>query len=191
MELKGDIFIVPTSLNICDDRRNDQYGYDITNIYGLQVCFEGIITSPECDNWSCHQHPKLENKITSRFPVELFMGKKEGDTIEFIINNIKINVTCNQLNYKYNMNTFENVLYDLTQSFGGVCSAQYYKPLLTERSQMYLLIANHEKYSRSIAKEPKEPNTFKYSKNYIDNCKTESQKKPFLSFIESWVNFVK
>lgn len=75
--LHGDLFIVPNSLQVCDHVSIDPlYGYNIDNISGLQVCLEGWITNDECDNWSCHDHPKLKNRLTSRFPVVLFMGKK-------------------------------------------------------------------------------------------------------------------
>lgn len=180
--LYGDIFVIPNSLQICDD--NGLYGYAVEDVNGLQVCFEGWITNDECDNWSCHHYDKIGDNFSNKIPVELFMGKKEGDTVNMTIHGKQVVVTCRQKEYRYSKNAFENVLYNLTKSFGGVCASSYFSPPLCERSQMAMILSTHEKYARSLNMPIVEPNTFNYSKSYINQCKNDGIQRPRLSLTE-------
>lgn len=179
----ADIFIIPNCLQICED--HGIYGYDIDNVQGLQVCFEGWITSDECENWCRHGCKLLGGKkFSDKFPIELFIGKKEGDVVELLINDKKINVTCRQQPYRYGNQNFEDMMYTVTQSFGGVCAPTYFNPPLSERSQRAMILVAHERYTRSLNLPTKEPMDFKYASNYIDQCKSDSLRKPYLSLIE-------
>jgi hypothetical protein len=186
--LYGDIFIVPNSLQVCDFYKFDDYGYDVENVSGLQVCFEGWIINDECKNWSRYCYKEFESShICDRFPVKLFMGKHEGDTVEVTIRGRKVVLFCLQTPHRYGERKFEEVLYDLTQSFGGICAPCYYKPPLCENSQYAILLANHEKYSRSMGFQIKEPTCFRYLTDYTEKCNSEAIKKSYISDIEQLV----
>ena len=171
--IRGDIFIVPNSLQICDD--HGSYGYNVQDVTGLQVCFEAWMTNDECENWSCHYYDKFNKKrISDRMPVELFIGKREGDTVEVTINGIKAILTCAQKSYRYSSDSFENLMYHLTQSFGGLVDASYFSPPLTNESQRAMIIANHERYARSLGFGPKNPETFRHNKPLEAAINTET-----------------
>ncbi|XWV25356.1 putative ORFan [Tupanvirus deep ocean] len=174
--LYGDIFIIPNSLQIHND--TGTYTYTVDNFKGLQVCFEGWITNSECENWIRHGYSKLNGDyISEYFPVELFMGKREGDTVEIVIFGKKCVLRCAQLPYRYSGNgtiKFEDMLYDLTQSFGGVCSPSYFTPPLSETMQRAMLIVNHERYARSINKDSIDPVKFRYYNNCNEQCKKDT-----------------
>jgi hypothetical protein len=170
---RGDIFIVPNSLQICDD--HGTYGYTVDNCKGLQVCFIGWLTNDQCENWADHSYEKFGNiKLSNKFPMELFMGKCEGDTIELSVKGIKMVLTCRQQPYRYGNNgktKFEEILYDLTKSFGGVCNKNYFDPPLLEGSQCIMIIANHERYARSLEFPSIEPANFRFADVYIKSMK--------------------
>ena len=87
--LYGDIFVVPSYIIVCDDQRKLQnmlQYYNIKNLKGPQVCFEMCIANNECTNWNAYIYEKI-GFITSWMPIELFIGKREGDKIELLINN--------------------------------------------------------------------------------------------------------
>ena len=174
--LVGDIFIVPNSLQICDD--HGDYCYSVNNCKGLQVCLNGWLTNDKCDNWCSHCYEKFGGKsVRDKFPVELFMGKREGDTIEVSVDDIKMILTCRQLPYRYSNGgtiKFEDRLYDLTQSFGGVCREKYFNPPLHERSQRSMIIANHERYARLLGLPLIEPTKFRYIEGFTNQCREDS-----------------
>lgn len=184
--LEADIFIIPNSLQICDSKVSDDvYDYNVTNVTGLQVCFEAWITNRDCSNWNLILYPKLGCKITSKIPIEPFIGKKEGDIVELFVNGKRIFVRCIQKKYKYNSHgAFEDLLYNLSKSFGGICPPSYYNPPLSEKSQMAFFIANHEKISRTYCKEVIDPVSFRFSNKYIEQCKHDSDKLPYVSEYE-------
>lgn len=161
----GKIFMYPGSLKICQD--SGIYCYDVENITGLQVCFESCINSDECKNWGRYGHPEI-GKFRELMPVKLFMGKKEGDTVELLIKGKKIIVTIDQLNSKYfRYGAFHDFLYDMTKSFGGIYSSHYFTPPLCEKRQCEMLINNHKLYSESIGYEIVQPNDFRYNNEYL------------------------
>jgi len=83
-------------------------------------------------------------------------------TVEMVVRDKIIMATCKQQPYRYGKQNFENLLYDLSDSFGGVCSPGYFDPPLDKQSQRALLLANHEKYARSLNFPIKKPKTFRY-----------------------------
>ena len=158
--LYADIFMYPNSLQVCEDF--GLYGYNVQNTTGLQVCFESWITDSECDNWGRHKHPKV-GSFSDRIPVSLFLGKREGDQVELQINGYKIIVTLAQSKYRYaRYGKFEDLLYDLTQSFGGICSSSYFTPTLDKKSQVNILYENHKAYSQSLGFDVINPEQFRY-----------------------------
>lgn len=165
--LYADIFMYPNSLQVCEDF--GMYGYVVQNSKGLQVCFESWITNSECENWGRHGHPKV-GRFSDRIPVELFMGKREGDQVELVINGFTVIVTLAQEKYRYHSyGKFENLLYDLTKSFGGICDKKYFTPELSEKEQANMLYANHENYCRSLGFEIVEWSKFRYYRQYSEN----------------------
>lgn len=115
--------------------------------------------------------------------------KREGDSVEFASSGIKIVVNCVQTKYRYaNNGNFEDLLYNLTQSFGGCCDEAYYKPPLSKRSQLAFFVTNHERYARSIGQELKDPTSFRFASCYVDQCREDSVKTPYMTLIERFVN---
>jgi len=152
-------------------------------VNGLQTCFQAWVTNNECENWK-HYH-KFSNPVSERFPVALFVGKKEGDQVVLTIQGVPIVLTCRQLNYKYSENgCFEDLLYNLTQSFGGICSPSYFDPPLSKISQMSFIISAHENYARLSGFPIVEPSAFRHGTVYTKECRLESEKEPHLSPIE-------
>ncbi|AYV85635.1 MAG: putative orfan [Satyrvirus sp.] len=103
-----DFFIKPSPLIICDysDDIDDTSCYCVQNVSGLQVCFDGVMTSKNFYD---------EKKCTpTKFPVELFVGKKEADEVELIFGGVKVVLICAQ--NKYTNENFEEVLYGLQTS---------------------------------------------------------------------------
>jgi hypothetical protein len=169
----ADICINPMALTIFDKKMNyveglpDRYGYDVDDVSGPQVCFYGWITDSECDDWTRAARKGFARSITDVFPVELFMGKKEGDTVALTIFNKKIVVTCSQTAHEYaEYGNFEMCLFELTKSFGGMQRPNYFKPDLAIRSQMAFFIRNHERYARSLDMKPSEPHNFRHVNEY-------------------------
>lgn len=164
--VRGDIFIVPCALVICDAITNSgEFGYDASNVGGLQVCFEGRIRGD-----------LLDHRIirSSKFPVELFMGKKEGDRAELKMFGKKVVVRCLQAEYKYNSEgIFEYLLYHLTKSFEGVCDPSCFSPPLPKYIQMTMMVANHQRYARSVGMRPCEPGSFNHSDLYFAEFRKE------------------
>ena len=169
--LRGDIFIVPNSLSIYDNV--DLECYDTENIQGLQVCFQAWITNDECENWCRHSYDKFGLNISEHFPVELFLGKREGDEVDLMIKGKSVVVTCRQQKYKYGSDSFENILYHLTKSFGGVCSSKHFNPPLSCRSQLAMYVVNHERFARSHGFEIVEPIHFNCRICYSEQCKAD------------------
>ena len=158
--LYADIFMYPNSLQVCED--SGFYGHNVQNATGLQVCFQSWIISDDCSNWGSDSHPEV-GRFSDRIPVSLFMGKREGDQVELEINGYKIIVTLSQLKYKYACyGKFEDSLYDLTKSFGGICSEKYFTHSLEEKSQAKMLYENHKAYSQSLGFEVVKPESFRY-----------------------------
>ncbi len=83
--VRGDIFLYPSGAHVYGKYPEDIYGrrcdYGISENYIVTVAT--WITSNKSSNWPRHGHPLLN--IDENLPCELFMGKIEGDTIEFII----------------------------------------------------------------------------------------------------------
>ena len=165
--LEGEIFIIPNSIQVVFPYPKDQYGYSCrsTNAEDLsegpRACFEGWICNDECANWARHSYPRLTTKINDRFPVDLFMGKREGDVVEFLLGGKNVRLRCSQLNHRYaNYGNFQDVMYNLTQSFGGIYQDAGID--LTKEQQRELLIDNHIHYARSIDKPLVNPSKFRY-----------------------------
>ena len=143
---RGHIYVIPTPLQVYENQ--GEYHYDVQDIKGPQVCFRGCIISDDYKNWSSYYHKKI-GKISDWFPVELFMGKKEGDLVELTIHNKYVILTCLQKPYASGSITFENTLYNTSQSFAGIYYPKDFQKPITKEYQELMLITNHIKYSRS------------------------------------------
>ena len=162
--LRGNIFIIPSPLQIFSDIGT--FKYDVQNIKGPRVCLRGQIIDDDYNNLTNYHCEKIGKKISDKFPLDLFMGKKEGDTIELMINSKYIILTCSQKKSFEDANKtkpFEDLLYDLTQTFGGVCPETSFKPPFSKYKQKLMLIENHENYARSHNFAILDPETFKFA----------------------------
>lgn len=166
----GDISIIRSYVTICNE--NGWLSYDMKNITGLQVCFS-------CSIKYVDQKSDIKDDATKEIvenirwmPMELFMGKREGDKVEINIKNIHLIVTCTQQNM-YEKTKFEEILHMTTQSFGGVTSPSSYEPPLCERSQCAMILANHEKYSRSLKIPTSDLDMFKFIECYFEQSKKD------------------
>lgn len=94
----GDIYITDPRCYICEN-------YSMTNCTGYQYCFRGIIANYNA-YWGFS------------FPISLFNGKREGDSVELNYHNgysYTIKVTCAQLKYRNSaFGLFEEALYHLS-----------------------------------------------------------------------------
>lgn len=195
LELTADILIVPNAPSICDHKSIDKYGYSVLGISGIQVCFPAYIIGSDERNWMSSGHPMLKgSRLSDKIPCELFYGKKEGDIVNLsFMGKDDKPITCklniNTQKYKYReQGRFEDLLYYLTQSFGGVCDASYFSPPLHERSQRAMLLVNHEKYARSVSKCIVEPTRFRFSSSYIKQCEIDAGVTPYEGPLEKLVN---
>lgn len=167
-------------------RATDDYNYDCLNVTGNQVCIQGIIFEDpdKIRSWSSKESPVLGRKISNKFPLCLFFGKKAGDTVDLIfLNKAKQQVTVTVTLYVPGTKSFQDILYERTTGFGGVYDADYEDDL--PRVMQYCMItAAHQQYADSVGKPASLPNTFRHSSGWIECMKEESSKKPKLSYIE-------
>lgn len=133
--LYGNISIIPNFLKICNN-------YDVNDISGTQVCFQGYISSSDCDNWSGYYYKKI-GKMTSLFPMELFVNKKEGDIISLSINDVQVILTCAQKMSKYNNDTFEYTLYTTSTLFDNILLSNNF-----HFSHILMVVDIHIKHAR-------------------------------------------
>ena len=179
----ADIFIVPNPIGVYDFKTNAIFCFPSHSIrdLGLQVCFEAVIIYDDYKNINAHVYGMTGKSCTQIVPIELFLGKKEGDIVKLVIDSNEVIVTCDQLKYKYaNQGSFETTLYELTKSFYNLNDEKNYQPALSKRTQMALLIVTHERYARSVGFEPIEPTKFRYASNYIDQCKIDALAIPYI-----------
>lgn len=173
----ADIYIIPNPIGVYDSKNNAIDGCKHHNMddLGLQVCFEACIVYDDFKNLNNNVYNVWGRSLSRMMPIEIFIGKKEGDTIKLDIDYKEIIVTCAQLKYQYaDHGNFETTLYNLTKSFYNLNDENNYKQALSKRSQMALILATHEKYARSIGFEPTEPTKFRYARNYINQCKLDA-----------------
>lgn len=99
----GFVFLYPNGIYQRDmsiiERQSD-YGYPQSQRY-----VECWITSNFCDNWSRHGYP-----IDEYLPVELFLGKKEGDSVRFMLHGREIKLFLRQQWFRYGGINFEDLL---------------------------------------------------------------------------------
>lgn len=137
----------------------------------LQLCFRAYVSN------KAFNYP-----VSNKFPVELFMGKKEGDLVELNLFGERYSVRLSQLTRDFN--SFESVLFYLTKSFTGVSNPENYHPKLSIKEQIYMIISSSDKYARSIGKEPENPTMFIRGDLFIELCEEDSKKVAILSPME-------
>lgn len=149
------ITIIPNSIQVRNIKEFDYEGTHNEN----EPCFEAWI-GDEQQNW-CRNPPKGQSRIPERIPCCLFYGIKEGDKVVLLLKDRKYTVECRQLNTKWGDKNFEETLYDLSSSFGGVYSPmETYDP--NQEQQKKLLILNHQKICAALGKPVKDPTKFRY-----------------------------
>lgn len=141
-----------------DKGRSAAY-YDATDLAGLEVCFRGRLIDTETNSSLMHRvHPKIGFQLSEHIPVKSFLGKKEGDEVELTLSSdLKIIVTCSQKTSRYqHWGNLDDVLYNATASYGGVCDASYFDPPLSQSEQKRLISETHLAYAKSINKPAKD-----------------------------------
>ena len=135
--------------------------YDCLNVTGQQVCFRALIYSDpnKIVSWSSEEGP-LGICISQYIPISLFYGKREGDEVALRFLNKDKEVM--NVDVKLNQKNFENILHQMTSSFGGVY-VQNDKNDISEIKQCCYIITAHDQYSHSIGKPTLEPDQFKYN----------------------------
>jgi len=176
--MKLDIMIVPNAIQVLLDQKVDTTGYCVSNVSGLYACFQGRLIHTD--------HIDLPKAIASvvpglrqhcsyeRFPCELFLGKKENDIVmvDLIGENdpVTVELRCKTQDYRYaSCGKFEDLLYELTKSFGGM----YSDTILPYSTQLACLLVNHERVSRAFGKPVIDPLKFRFSDSYINICRME------------------
>ena len=144
--MKLPVAVKNNCFSICDHISNHSssnygYVYDCMPDRGLQVCFEALIKVNVNDALSLTDdyyidHP-LGKRISRWLPVELFLGKREGEHVDVMINDKPVTFICAQLKYG-DAKPFEERLYEHTKSFGGICGANYYTPPLSGRLTIFI-----------------------------------------------------
>ncbi len=107
---KGDVFIIPNPAYVCGERLRYHGNYGTEG--GPLVSVETWVMSHRCGNWSRHA-----KNIDDALPAQLFLGKKEGDSVIFDLKGREIKLVCRQLSYKFNqLGPFENALEKMTRN---------------------------------------------------------------------------
>lgn len=157
--LKGTIYIIPNAFTILNENKKNMCYYEVEEVKGNQVCFEGRIINDENDNWGNHKY--LGKEFKNNFPVSLFKGKKEGEIVEITILGKEVKLTCSA---KFKSDeTFEELLYFLSQSFRGVCDANEFTPPLSKANQKIMLINTHKEIADSYGFEVVDLKDFRYA----------------------------
>lgn len=162
--LEAHLRIVSNALNVrLGSAKKSHFRHDVQNIMGYQLCLNGRMFDDENTDWCNHKDKRIGKHFLEYFPVALFMGKRGGDVVEMTILGKKINVTL--------VEGFEHMLYDLTQSFGGITAVGYNDSEFTIKryEEMQMIIDTHKAYAKSLGFEIKDPMTFRYvecNKNY-------------------------
>jgi len=155
--IAGSLYIVPEPLCICEESKylpNRYGGYDVLNSEGIQVCVICGVRSHECEDWTKNKHPIL-GKISPYFPCELFMGKREGDNILIDLpdksGNIRkcLLVINTHKSVFRELGSFHEVLSGLVENMTLVPKTSF-NPPISKMSQTCFLVANKEKYTRSL-----------------------------------------
>lgn len=205
---EADIIVVPNGTRVDQHlfEAKDKSGYDVTNVEGFQVTFQGYlfqkidqlkgITDENVENITNNKPEWSRRSLSDRFPVSLFFGKKEGDIVvlKYLSKDgetITIHAKLNNLSYMYReQGPFQEALYDALSTFGGCVSQDYYDPPLKQRTQREMIHVAHELYARSLKMKIKEPHEFRFSSSYIEQCMKDAQLKPTLATIEKMSAFV-
>ena len=138
----GDVFIIPNGLSSYESMKKYNDGKDRSDVQftceenGVKCTDETKFvqiwaTSPECDNWNCHYGAPeefVENRELHGYfrhmrgtcwfpdilPVDIFAGKKEGDTVIVSLSGIKCSLTLAQTKHRYeSFGNFEVCLQNL------------------------------------------------------------------------------
>lgn len=123
---------------------------DGKKIEGVKACVEVIISNDECENWSEGYNKLCEKGFSNKFPVEIFLGKKEGSEIMFNICGKTVLVVCVQKKSKFNDLNFQDTLYKMSQSYGRCVFNPYCFGLPHVDVQKKILETIHKNYAISV-----------------------------------------
>lgn len=175
--IEAKICLVPNSPILLEKKPKDNYGYAIDNVTGPQLCVQVVIWNEKCNNFSCHydEYDKTRKSIGDYIPLEVLLGKKEGETVDLIFDGKIIRVTLCQLECKWNNEgEFEKTLYERTKSFGGICyGSTCFKINFSRITQVAFMIAAHVKCAMCYDFPVIEPSEFRCSSGYIEECKAQ------------------
>lgn len=144
----GDIFLYPVAAKVVGTPSVDAGGFKCGN-YGLEdnswfSCVDCWICNWKNSNW-----PRgISYKIDEYLHVNLFYGKREGDYIEFTHNERHVKLRLNQMNYRYNRGTFEDVCTKSLKSRGGLWDPHYPNDI-SQNEQIRILNKAQDDYTNS------------------------------------------
>lgn len=180
--IQADISVGIEDFSICE--KGEFFGYNIDHMSGLQVCFDAIVCLEEKHKWCKYSQAKMGRVTHIKMPVEIFIGKNEGDQVEFAVNGTKIIAKCSQTKYKFRSSNFSQALLIASESFGGVSSSKIFSSRVRKFTQYAMLIAIHTRLSRSMKMPTSEPHKFRYATGYISQCKKQLSLPPGRSSYE-------
>ena len=164
----GKLFVKEEPLSIrTHDHKEEQYRYDIQNVFGYKVCFNALISLNDHEYYDYNDynvndvnvhsnelfspnHSLIMNskQILISLPVELFYGKREAESVELIINDCYTNIITVTL-----QKDFQQYLYNLTTSSGNIVMSSLfgYRFPICDEMQHYMYFCNHLQYVTSLS----------------------------------------
>lgn len=175
----ANISVIKSSCYVCE---YDMFMYYTTNVHKLQYCFKGVIYDNKCGNYN--------NKfdVGLMFPIQLFIGKKEGDQVKLSFYNeatiyreaesFDIIVTC-----KGKKDLFQSELYQQASKMDYYCIFQSNRNLQNLIAyNTYTLYCNSLNFTNKLTYTSYEPN------HLIDYINIEN--KDVLNVIKLYYNDV-
>lgn len=132
----------------------DSFG-NFLELEGAHICVRALISSSDCKGWEFRYPRKESNCSLTDFyrgwlPLSYLMGKKEGDVFDIVIYGKSYTLKCANTDFGYE--NFEDSLYHMTASFGGIHCDTKGEPCRLE--QMLHIYNAHVAYAKSIIREP-------------------------------------
>jgi hypothetical protein len=130
------ISIVPTTVVVLPHIKHGMYGYKCNNIgYPREVCFRGNISTSIYLDYAT----QVDNRVGYHFPIVLFHGKKQHDTVVLQYKHGDVTLICKD-------NNFEQLLYNTSVKCSYVINFNF----VTQDEQHVYIYRAHVDYAASI-----------------------------------------
>jgi hypothetical protein len=126
--------IVPTTVVVLPYIKQGMYGYKCNDM-GYEVCFRGNISTTTHSDYAT----QIDNRVGYHFPIILFHGKKQHDTVILQYKHGDVTVICQT-------DQFEQLLYNTSLNFSYVINFNY----VTQDEQHVYIYRAHVDYAASI-----------------------------------------